>query len=68
MRSGSLPVSLGYLGYALAGISIILYVARLTVLTASSPVIFIPALLAGFLLNPAWYLWLGSRMMSRAAA
>lgn len=68
VRSGTLPASLGYLGYALAAVSIILYIARLTVLSASSPLIFIPALLAGFLLNPAWYLWLGSRLMSRPAA
>lgn len=32
---------------------------ELVVLDSSNPIIVIPALLSGFLVNPAWYLWLG---------
>jgi hypothetical protein len=62
-RSQTFPKSLGYLGYALAILLIILYVGRLTIMTASNPIIFVPALLTGFVLNPAWYLWLGAAML-----
>jgi hypothetical protein len=62
-RSQVFPKNLGYLGYALAILLIVLYVGRLTIMTASNPIIFVPALLTGFLLNPAWYLWLGSLML-----
>ncbi len=38
---------------------LVLYLSRLIILKASSPVIVIPALLEGFLVNPLWYVWLG---------
>ncbi|MBI2845597.1 MAG: hypothetical protein HYX86_03515 [Chloroflexi bacterium] len=38
---------------------IIIYLGRLIVVTATNPIILIPALLAGFVLNPLWYIWLG---------
>ncbi len=65
-RSQTLPKNLGYLGYVLAIAFAILYIARLTVLDATNPLIFVPALLTGFLLSPAWYLWLGSILSRRA--
>lgn len=65
-RSPTLPKNLGYLGYALAIAFAILYVARLTVLDAANPLIFVPALLTGFILSPAWYIWLGSLLYRRA--
>ena len=36
-----------------------LYLGRLIVLTPTSLVIVVPALLNGFLINPALYIWLG---------
>jgi hypothetical protein len=65
-RSQTLPKNLGYLGYVVAIAFAILYVARLIVLDATNPLIFVPALLTGFLLSPAWYLWLGFILSRRA--
>ncbi|MFN8498870.1 MAG: hypothetical protein U0641_13545 [Anaerolineae bacterium] len=59
VRSGQFPRGLGYLGYLLAALFIILYLGRLIILSAASPVIVGPALLAGFIVNPVWYVWLG---------
>ena len=59
VRSGALPKGLGYLGYVLAILLGVLYLGRLIVLNAASPLIVAPALLTGFILNPAWYIWLG---------
>ncbi len=53
------PRGLGYLGYLLALLLVMLYLGRLIVLRATSPVILVPAVLAGFLANPIWYIWLG---------
>jgi hypothetical protein len=58
-RGGSFPKGLSYLGYLLAVFVVILYLGRLIILAPTNPLILVPALLAGFLLNPAWYLWLG---------
>jgi hypothetical protein len=53
------PRGLAYLGYISATLLVILYLARLIILQATSPAIVIPALLEGFLVNPLWYIWLG---------
>jgi hypothetical protein len=58
-RGGVLPARLGLLGYAAAAVLISLYLARLIVVDSDNPLVAIPALLAGFLLAPAWYVWLG---------
>jgi hypothetical protein len=53
------PIGLAYLGWVSAILLIILYLGRLIVLAPTNPVILVPALLNGFLVNPAWYIWLG---------
>jgi len=58
-RSRQLPVGLSYLGYVSAFLLIILYLGRLVILDPANPIVLGPALLNGFLVNPAWYLWLG---------
>jgi len=58
-RGGGFPKGLSYLGYLLAALLVILYLGRLIVLRAASPVILGPALVAGFVVNPSWYIWLG---------
>ncbi|HBY98725.1 MAG: hypothetical protein M5U01_38710 [Ardenticatenaceae bacterium] len=58
-RGGQLPKGLGSLGYLLAILLIIVYLARLIVLTPTNPVLLVPALLTGFVVNPIWYIWLG---------
>lgn len=59
VRGGQLPRGLGYLGYLLAALLIVIYLARLIVLDASSPLVLAPAALTGFIVNPMWYVWLG---------
>jgi hypothetical protein len=53
------PKRLAYVGYLSAILMIILYLGRLIIVQATSPVIVIPALLEGFIVNPLWYIWLG---------
>ena len=43
----------------LGALLIIVYLGRLIVLTPSSPLVLLPAAVTGFIINPAWYLWLG---------
>jgi hypothetical protein len=59
VRGRRLPTGLGYLGYVTGALLIVVYLARLMVLDATSPVVLVPALLAGFLASPIWYVWLG---------
>ena len=58
-RGAQFPLGLGYLGYVAAALLVILYLGRLIILDAKSPAIVVPALPSGFLVNPAWYVWLG---------
>lgn len=53
------PRGLAYLGWVSAVLLMVLYLGRLIVLDPTNPVILVPALLNGFLVNPAWYIWLG---------
>jgi hypothetical protein len=48
-----------YVGYVAALLLLILYLGRLIVLDATSPVVMVPAVLSGFAANPTWYIWLG---------
>ncbi len=59
VRSDLLPRGLGYLGFASAILLVILYLGRLIVLSATSPIILVPAVVNGFVLDPLWYVWLG---------
>ena len=58
-RTAGLPRGLSTLGYVLAVLSVILYVGRLIVLSPRNPLIFVPALLTGFVVYPLWYVWAG---------
>jgi len=68
VRSGGFPKGLGYLGYVLAVLLLVLYLGRLIVLNAASPLIVGPALLTGFIVNPAWYIWLGITLWREQSA
>ena len=59
------PNGLAYLGYGSASLMIVLYLGRLIILEATNPVIVVPALLEGFIVNPLWYVWLG-RTLARS--
>ncbi len=58
-REGSLPLYLGYLGYLSGALLILVYLARLIILSPSNLLVLAPAGLEGFIVNPAWYIWLG---------
>jgi hypothetical protein len=62
-RGGQFPKGLGYLGYVSAVLLVVLYLGRLIILDPTSPVILLPALLNGFLVNPIFYLWLGLALL-----
>jgi hypothetical protein len=53
------PKNLAYLGYATGALMVILYLGRLIILDADNMAIVIPAVLTGFIVNPAWFIWLG---------
>jgi hypothetical protein len=50
---------LGYLTYLLGALLLFIYLARLIVLSPANPILLVPVLLTGFLVNPAWYIWVG---------
>lgn len=58
-KDASFPVRLAYLGYVSGVLLLLIYLARLIILSASSPLVLVPAGLEGFIVNPAWYIWLG---------
>jgi hypothetical protein len=62
-RDGQFPTGLGYLAYVSAILLVVLYLGRLIVFDPTSPVILVPALLNGFLINPIFYLWLGQTLL-----
>jgi len=68
LRSGQFPKSLGYLGYLVAALQIILYLGRLIVFDAKNLVIVVPALAAGFLATPIFFIWLGVSLWRGARA
>jgi hypothetical protein len=63
LRRSDLPKALGYVGYASAALQIVLYLGRLIVFDAKNSVIVVPALLAGFIATPVWYVWLGVSLL-----
>lgn len=65
-RTGRFPRTLSYLGMLSAVLLIALYLGRLIVLDAASPIIVVPAIVNGFVLAPAWYIWLGLVFWRRA--
>ena len=59
-RDAGFPRALAMLGYASGVLLVLIYLGRLIILDAASPLILAPAALEGFIVNPAWYLWLGA--------
>ena len=60
------PRGLGLLGACAAALMLVLYAGRLVILDARHPLIVVAALLSGFLVSPAWYLWLGLALLKPA--
>ena len=63
--SGTLPRGLGTLAYLQGALLILLYLGRLIILTPTHPAIVIPAIVSGFVVGPAWYIWLGLALRKR---
>jgi hypothetical protein len=58
-REGTFPRNLAYLGYLSGVLLVVVYLARLIILSPSNPLVLAPAALEGFVVNPVWYVWLG---------
>ncbi len=67
-RSRAFPGGLPILGYILAALLVITYLGRLIILDPTNPLIVAVVLPTGFLLNPAWYVWLGLTLRGRSQA
>jgi hypothetical protein len=65
-RSGTVPRRLGNLGVAVGALLVVVYLGRLIVLDPTNPLVAGPAALVGFILSPAFYLWLGTVLRRRA--
>jgi len=59
-RSGTVPRRLGDLGLAVGVLLVVVYLGRLIVLDPTNPLVAGPAAIVGFILSPAFYLWLGT--------
>ena len=64
-RGGGFPRGLARLGYLSGILLVVIYLGRLVVLDAASPLILGPAALEGFVVNPVWYVWLGLSLWRR---
>jgi hypothetical protein len=60
---GRFPKGLGSLGYVFGALLVLLYLGRLIVLNATSPMIVVPALLSGFVVGPLWNVRLGLTLL-----
>jgi hypothetical protein len=61
--TGRLPRQLSWLGVALGILLVVVYLGRLIVLDATSPLILVPAAITGFLASPGFYVWLGRELL-----
>jgi hypothetical protein len=59
LRVGLFPRRLAYLGLVACALLLVIYFGRLIVFNPKSPGLLTVALLTGFVVNPAWYAWLG---------
>ena len=59
VRVGLLPRALAYLGLLACALLLVIYFGRLVIFNPKSPGLLTVALLTGFVVNPAWYAWLG---------
>jgi len=67
-RDARTPRAVVWLGVLSAALSVALYVGRLVVLNPASPLIALPAVAEGFVVNPAWYVALGLLLTRRPNA
>ncbi|HEY3095223.1 MAG TPA: hypothetical protein VGK05_00135 [Acidimicrobiia bacterium] len=68
MRDRRFPIGLGRLGIAAAAGLILVYVGRISLYNPKRPVLLALLVIAGFILTPAWYIWVGLRLRSTQPA
>jgi hypothetical protein len=66
-RGSPFPIGLAYLGVLSGILLVVIYLGRLIVLQPTSPLILVPAVIEGFVISPAWYVWLGVVMLAGRA-
>lgn len=59
-KNNIFPSGFNSLGFLSGLLLLVIYLARLIVLSPSSPTLLYPVLIEGFVVNPIWYLWLGA--------
>jgi hypothetical protein len=67
LRGGRFPKNLAYLAYLLAVLLVVIYLGRLIILDANSYAVLIPAGMTGFIVNPAWNIWLGLSFLRKTS-
>ena len=65
-KSKAFPNKLASLGYGSGILLVIIYLARLIILDPSNPLLLYPVLIEGFIVNPLWYVWVGSALQRSA--
>jgi hypothetical protein len=68
LRSGVLPRGLGRLGIVSGLLLLVVYFGRLIALDPNKPWLLAAAVAAGFVANPAWFVWLGLTLRRGDAA
>jgi hypothetical protein len=69
LRSGAFfPRGLARLSFVAAALLLFVYVGRLVILNPHSPGLHTAAIVVGFVVNPAWYVWLGLTLRRRSDA
>ncbi len=67
VRTPSIPVRLGQVGFVAGGLLVIVYLGRLIILNPKNPVVLAVASASGFLAGPGFFVWLGL-VLRRGAA
>jgi hypothetical protein len=67
IRGGNLPRPLGYLAFLSAGLLVFVYVGRLVILNPKSPGLLAAAVLAGYVVDPVWFVWAALSMRRSSA-
>ena len=59
------PVGLQRWGYLSAVLLVIIYLARLIIVSPAHPLLLYPVLVEGFIVGPVWYLWIGRLLQQK---
>lgn len=62
-RTTGFPKALHYVGYLLGALLVVIYLGRLIILDPNNLALLLPAAVAGLVVNPVWYIWLGLSLM-----